>query len=431
MIGESPRPDSGGHTGAGPDRVESAGTGAAGRAGASSAAGNSEPDFSAPDVSHPTWPASTRPGGVRRGSRRVVITLIVLVLAGSAIAVGITQNRAVQATGSAHSAGVEGDTSIVTATVELSTLTDQIRLNGQLDYGDLRDLPVADGILTALPAPGEVIAVGQPVYEADGRPVMLLQGDRPLWRDLTSGVDDGADVLQLEQNLERLGFFTREPDERFDWWTKNAIQQWQKSLGLQQSGTVAAKEVVIAQSSSIRIAAVGATLGETGVRPAQYTETSLRAIARLTAAQARELQPGTPVIVQLPDGSEITSVLDAIDPGGEATGEEEQATAPTATIEFADQSQVADTGPAAVRIHIDDSDNQLETLVVPVTALLATPEGGYAVEVVTAAGIVRVPVEIGLVADARAQILASGSEVENAPADALALSVGDAVVIAR
>ena len=54
-------------------------------------------------------------------------------------------------------------------------------------------------------------------------------------------------------------------------------------------------------------------------------------------------------------------------------------------------------------------------LVVPVTALLATLDGGYAVDVVRDGKTVRMPVQLGLIADTRVQItggdLKEGDEV--------------------
>lgn len=369
--------------------------------------------------------AAGGPAG-RRRRIGVVVTVVVVVTAGCAAALILRPWQV-----SPTATGTGGVPDVVTARVELTTLTDQVRLNAQLDYGDPVDLPAAGGVVTALPAAGQVIEAGGAVYESDGRPVVLLQGERPLWRDLSSDVGDGQDVLQLEQNLSRFGFFDREPDTRFDWWTKNAIQQWQKSLGLEQTGTVSPADVVIANAPSIRVSQITGALGQSGVSPARYTETTLRAVARLTAAQARELQAGTPVTVQLPDGTELEATLAAIDPGGEPTGEDEQTTPPTATVEFPDQTQVAQAGPAAVRLLVSDTDRTAETLVVPVTALIATADGGYAVEILTGTAIVRVPVEIGMVADARAQILASGPDVDGAPADAPALAEGDDAVISR
>src|SRR5699024_11282751 len=137
----------------------------------------------------------------------------------------------------------------------------------------------------------------------------------------------------------------------------------------------------------------------------------------LTGAQARELEAGTQVLVVLPDGTELEETLDVVDPGGHPTGDEGETSPPTALIEFSDQDQVAGAGPAAVRVSVQDSEERTETLIVPATALIATARERYAVEVQSADQIVRVPVEIGLVAEARVQILASGSAVAGANAE--------------
>ncbi len=318
---------------------------------------------------------------------------------------------------------------IVTVPVELGTLTSQLRLNAALGYDEPVELPAARGMLTALPPAGQVVEVGSAVYEADGRPVILLKGKRPFWRDLASGARTGPDVRQLEQNLARLGFFDRDPDTRFDWWTTDAVRRWQKDLGLPVTGTVSPSDVVAVNAPSLRVAQVTGRLGQSDVSPLTYTATTLRAVAKLTTAQARELQAGTPVTVVLPDGTELENSLAAVDPGGQPTGEEGQSTPPTAVVEFEDQAEVAAAGPAAVRVIVHGDEESAETLIVPATALIATARDAYAVEVRDGAEIVRVPVQIGLVADARVQILASGPSAGEV--DARRLSQGDAVVVSR
>ena len=319
----------------------------------------------------------------------------------------------------------------VTVPVELGTLTSQLRLNANLDFGEPVELPAATGVITALPVSGQVIKVGQPVYEADGRPIIFLEGLRPAWRDLSSDSDDGQDVLQLEENLARLGFFDHEPDARYDWLTTDAVRRWQKELGVPVTGEVAAADVLFLNASSIRIAQVTARLGQADASPATYTAATLRAVATLTPAQARELAVDTAVTVILPDGTELENKIAAVDPGGQPTGEDGQTAPPEAVIEFSDQKQVEGTGPASVRVIVQNTEESPETLIVPATALIATAKDTYAVEVLSGEGIVRVPVEIGLVADARVQVLASGTDVAGAPADARELAAGDDVVISR
>jgi peptidoglycan hydrolase-like protein with peptidoglycan-binding domain len=318
----------------------------------------------------------------------------------------------------------------VTAAVERAALTSQVRLNGQLGYGDAAPLPPASGMITALPASGVVVGTGERVYEVEGAPVVLFRGERPFWRELSIGAADGEDVRQLEQNLSDLGLLDGGVDARFDRRTSAAVREWQRSLGLAPSGAFSPGTVVVAASPGMRIDQVTARPGDpAGTSPAMVTGTTLRATARLTAAQAGALVAGAAVTVILPDGSEIDAQLAAVDPGGQPTGEGETATSPTATVEFQDQSQVARAGAVAVRVVIRDAEDQPVTLVVPVTALLATAEGDYAVEVWDGERAVRTPVAIGSVVDARAQVLASGAELDGG--DGAALAEGDLVVLAR
>lgn len=317
----------------------------------------------------------------------------------------------------------------VTAAVERTTLTSQVRLNAQLSYGTAAPLPAAGGTITVLPAAGATVQTGQRVYEVDGRAVVLFRGARPFWRELSVDSTDGEDVRQLQQNLADLGFYSGNVDGGFGWLTRQAVRDWQKSLGAPQTGVFSPSDVVVADAPGIRIAQVTARLGDAGASPATYTETTLRATARLTAAQARELTAGTPVAVILPDGTEIDTTLAGIDPGGQPAAEGGETTPPTATIEFPDQEQVAAAGPVAVRVIIRTQDEQPAAFVVPVTALLATADGGYAVEVWDGEKAVRTRVEIGLVADARAQVLASGTEIDGKTG--AVLKAGDFVVLAR
>ena len=363
----------------------------------------------------------------RRWLRAVAVVLVVGAVAAGGVLVWTGKPWATA------SPAVEGEgvAPAVTTPVVRGTLINELRLNATLGYDDPVELPAAAGMLTALPAVGKVVKVGAAVYEADGRPVILLKGTRPFWRELARGIRDGKDVLQLERNLARLGFFAREPDIRFDWWTGDAVRRWQRELGVPVTGTVATSDVVVVNASSIRVSQVTGRLGQTGASPLSYTATTLRAVAKLTAAQARELQPGSPVTVVLSDGKKVKSTLAAVDPGGEPAKEEGQTTPPTAVIEFPDQERVADAGPGTVRVLVKDRAKTDETLIVPATALIATGRDSYAVEVVTAEGIVRVPVAIGLVVDARVQVLASGGEVDGAPTDARRLAEGDEAVLSR
>ncbi|MDR2702738.1 MAG: peptidoglycan-binding protein [Cellulomonadaceae bacterium] len=302
----------------------------------------------------------------------------------------------------------------------MATLIDEVRLNGQLGFGEIVEFPRLNGILTALPVAGSEVQHGEQVYEVDGVPVVLFQGTRPFWRELNLGAMPGEDVRQLETNLAALGFYTGTPDTYFDSQTELALRAWQQSLGAPVTGVFSPNAVIVAASDSVRIHQVAARLGDTGVTPGTFSETELRATIPLTFAQARDLTAGTPVIVAIPGGVDISTEISAVDPGGLPTGLG-GLTSGAATIYFVggDQAAVAAVGAVGVRVTVVDDSDQPPTLVVPAVALIAPPGGGYAVEIWDGATIRRVPVEIGLVADARVQI--TGGD----------LRAGDEVVLAR
>ena len=307
-----------------------------------------------------------------------------------------------------------------TALAERTSLTSELVLNGNLSYGEELNLPGGGGTITRLPKAGDEISVGQAIYEVNGRPVIAVRGDRPFWRALSEGVTNGADVQQLEQALADLGFGADVTvDTEFTWYTAAAVKNWQESLGLERTGVVELGDIVAIPAAAIRISAVTAELGDqAGPGSLSYTSTSLRVVAKLTDAQAREILPATPVVVTLPDGTELPGTIVSIDPGGEPDGEDGETTPASATVEFEDATAAAGIGLRAVKVALA-AESVDDALVIPVTALIATLDGGYAVDVVRDGKTVRVPVELGLIADTRVQVVGGD------------LAEGDVVVVAQ
>ena len=128
--------------------------------------------------------------------------------------------------------------------------------------------------------------------------------------------------------------------------------------------------------------------------------------------------PATAVTVTLPDGTELAGTITSVDPGGVPYGTEGKTTSASASIDFADPSAAQGIGLRAVKVALA-SEQVDDALVVPVPALVATLDGGYAVDVVRKGEVVRVPVTLGLIADSRAQVV-DGDLVE-----------GDSVVVAE
>jgi peptidoglycan hydrolase-like protein with peptidoglycan-binding domain len=305
-----------------------------------------------------------------------------------------------------------------TVPVERTTLSADLVLSAQLEYAAPTTLIGNGGTLTRLPHAGDVITAGQAVYEVDGQDVVMFTGDRPLWRPLASGVDDGPDIHEVEQNLADQGYGEGlTVDDAFTSATDRAIRQWQKDHGRQPTGTLDPADVAIVAGTSIRVNTVTADLGAAAAGPIlSYTDPTIRGRITLSAAQLTQLAPGIGASVRLPNGSQTPVTVASVDPGGTASGDSAKPTPPSAEIDFPDQTVLHGIGLPAVRVTVGTG-TAAEALVVPVTALVAQAPDGYAVEVPTTNGTRLVPVTIGLIADSRAQIVGG------------AIAEGDLVVV--
>ncbi|VAX00543.1 Chromosome partition protein smc [hydrothermal vent metagenome] len=87
------------------------------------------------------------------------------------------------------------------------------------------------GLLASLPIRNKQLKEGDIILSASGRPVFIMQGTVPVYRDLIPGTI-GKDVAQLEQALKRLGFNPGLIDGRFTTKTSNAIKKFYKSHGV-------------------------------------------------------------------------------------------------------------------------------------------------------------------------------------------------------
>jgi hypothetical protein len=182
---------------------------------------------------------------------------------------------------------------------------------------------------------------------------------------------------------------------------------------LEQAGlnSVSPRDVLVVPNDTIRVDQVKAQLG----LPADgavitWTETVLYGRANLTEAQRARISTGAPVTVTLPSGTEIAGLVGDITNASTNPQTFEMVPA-EARIDIADQAALADIGLATITISLVENEAE-DTLVVPVTALLALAEGGYAVELPDGT---YVGVEVGLIADTRAEIhspnLTEGQEV--------------------
>ncbi|MDR1448511.1 MAG: peptidoglycan-binding protein [Candidatus Ancillula sp.] len=104
-----------------------------------------------------------------------------------------------------------------------------------LGIGGLRkdgaiDKPGTGGMLTAsFVKPGDELKEGVKVLEVDGRPLILLQGEKPTYRDFATG-EEGDDIKQLQNSLTRLGYYCA-VSGKFDTATADALERFYRALG--------------------------------------------------------------------------------------------------------------------------------------------------------------------------------------------------------
>lgn len=120
--------------------------------------------------------------------------------------------------------------SLITVAVDERLLSADINARGSIDYSDPVSLKLSgsigeDGapqVVTMTPEVGTELVEGSVALEVVGRPVFVLEGDLPVYRDLRPG-SRGDDVLQLEEALVRLGLMSS-ADEVWDNATGAAVQ---------------------------------------------------------------------------------------------------------------------------------------------------------------------------------------------------------------
>jgi peptidoglycan hydrolase-like protein with peptidoglycan-binding domain len=343
----------------------------------------------------------------RRRVRWVVAGVVLIVVLG--VGTGVVMTR--QAARPAAAAGTP-PTRAETAEVTKVDLADRRSVSGKLGYGTEKSLSGRKpGTITWLPAQGSVLERGKPVYHVDARPVPLFYSDIPLYRDIAAGMTDGPDVKAVEENLKALGYTGfGAPDKKFTDATANAIKKWQKALGVDQTGAIGMADVVVT-AGPVRVSTVSAELGGQGSGTLlKYTGTARAVSVELSAAQQELFKPGTKVGLTIAGKSTtgtVATLAPKADEGNEGNGNGNQAQKFMATITMDDPAVAGESDAGSVDVRFNSAERK-GVLAVPVGALVALAEGGYAVEVVEGASKRLVAVRSGLFADGKVEIEGDG-----------------------
>jgi peptidoglycan hydrolase-like protein with peptidoglycan-binding domain len=352
-------------------------------------------------------PAAVLPERPGRPGRRV---LIAGGLSAAAVAVGLAAAAAAGAFGGSAAPGALGSVSYhtATATVLRQSLVSQTQLQATLgETGSYSVVNQAQGTITSLPAVGRVVRQGEPLYAVDGRPVVLLYGSVPAWRDLAEGMT-GPDVAELNADLAALGYASRTAFSPLDFFgplTVTALESLQAQAGTPVTGTLPLGQAVFLPTAALvtsisQSAVLGGQAMPGSVLLSASSTTRLVTVA-LDPSMQTEVRRGQQVSITLPSGQVTPGVVTSVAALASASGDI------TATITPTRPAALAGLEQAPVQVTITTG-SVPDALVVPVDALLAQASGGYAVEVSGPRGPHLVPVSTGLFDDASGEVQVTG-----------------------
>jgi multidrug efflux system membrane fusion protein len=295
-----------------------------------------------------------------------------------------------------------------TTKVTRQTLTDTETIDGELGYGTTTTAASrTPGTITWLPETGQALSRSQALYKVNNKPTSIMYGAVPAYRRLA--VDsEGPDVLQLEQNLENLGYTGFTVDDEYTSATATAVEEWQEDHGLDETGVVELGQIVFTPGP-VRVDSLSAQQGSPtapGQTVLSYTGTTKAVTVELDAADQRLAKNGAKVSVTLPDNSTVAGRIDEVSTKivPAAAPDQDPTTKFEVVVAISNQKAAA---PASVDVAFTASERK-NVLTVPVAALLALQEGGFGVEVVTDGSSQYVPVKTGMFANGRVEISGAG-----------------------
>jgi peptidoglycan hydrolase-like protein with peptidoglycan-binding domain len=297
-------------------------------------------------------------------------------------------------------------------------------------------------VVTRLPEVGDELAEGDVMMTVSGRPVFLLEGSEPSYRDLGPHIE-GEDVRQLEAAIERLGIDPGPVDGLFGNRTESAVVQMYRAAGFD---AVRATEEQLAEIRPLEAGLVRNARAEAGIQvpadevifvpntPVRVTELAVApgdepvgAIMTVTGVvvtidsslpleEAPLVQEGMEVLIDEPDlGIEETGAVSRVADTPGTDGVDGFHVYLEVLVDGAPPTLVG----ASVRLTIPIESTEGPVLVVPVSALSLAPDGSSRVQRATDGGLEFVGVDPGL---------SAGGFAEVTPIDGT-LEAGDLVVV--
>jgi Putative peptidoglycan binding domain len=239
---------------------------------------------------------ATHAVGARRRLRQAGVVVGIALVAGAA---GVWFGSRLRSPADAANDRAAPAASSITVPVEKRKLVSSLVIVGTTQFVEPTAVRLAGSVgssagdkqvVTRLPELGAEVVEGSVLMEVSGRPVFVMRGTLPMYRQLAPGAT-GPDVLQLETSLDTLGFAPGTVDEVYDEATEAAIDAFYQSHGFLSEGATEserkelaeARKAVIAAEDALRQANTDLAAGASTVSAADRLERQ-QAVERATAA---------------------------------------------------------------------------------------------------------------------------------------------------
>lgn len=379
--------------------------------------------------------------------RNLLVVLIAAVIVSAVVTwVGVTQIRS-PAEVAARTAP-PAPSPILVRVVERA-LSTRIVTRGTAHFGSPQKVVVTPSLLKSGPSvvtsllTRGTVSSGDVLATVSGRPVFVLVGDVPSYRDLGPGMS-GPDVRQLERSLRRLGLAPGRVDGLYDGSTAAAVTELYRKHGFSPivadettltgarpdqasivEGAFAepgvqlpSDEVVFVPTTPLRVTSLPVPVGSPLSGPlATVTGSSVVVDGLVRVEQASLVRAGAEVAVDEPSlGIDTTGRVSSVAGRPGTRGAD--------GFHVAFQVNVGEKSPpalvgASVRLTIPIRSTRTARLTVPVTAVSLGPDGGSRVEKWVRGEVEFVSVRTGFSADGLVTVTPTSG----------GLSAGDQVVV--
>ena len=174
--------------------------------------------------------------------KRISVLFSVLAVAGIGVIGGWLASSQIESPADVAAKAAPPIASPIFVPVEERVLSSNVVTRGTARLGLPQPISIAPsvlkpsaGLIATLPLPKSPFEEGDIILTASGRPLFILQGKLPVYRDLSPGIS-GDDVRQLEECLKRLGISPGPIDGLYDKQTSEAVAKWYKSKGWEPFG---------------------------------------------------------------------------------------------------------------------------------------------------------------------------------------------------